>query len=255
MRPETKKEDGRLGQGNDPVLQAIVSDLEAEFKCSVPGHRLDRSIAASIQERQSRLVDADAERPRRCWFRSRLSSAVVGAIVAGMLVASGYRILSPVETALNLSPTTRQIVSLKLGQRLHLSQTVRGFTVTINRVYVNPSMVVIGYTIRGPAVRTFRSFEPFGASSGAQAQMPTLRISHRELSGTQNSWTSGIENGVEGGVLVYHGGLVGSSGTLHLQLDAPAISAVEQTGSGSSSVRFLTIRGPFVFDFHLRGHR
>lgn len=254
MRGETKTEDKWPGEENDAILQAIVSDLEAEFKCLVPAHRLDRQIAVSIRERQSRSVCADGDRhgPRR--FRSRLSSAIAGALVAGTLVAAGYRILSPVETALNLSPTTRQIVSRKLGEPLHLSQTIRGFTVSIERAYVSPGMVVIGYTIRGPAGHTFRSFEPFGASNGTQAQIPALRVSRRQLSGTQNSWTTGVENGVEGGVLVYHG-LAGYSGKLHLQLDVPAISADEQTGSGPRSVRFLTIPGPFVFDFHLASER
>lgn len=253
MERETPSEQSEFD--NDSEFRSMVSDLTTLYKCPVPTQRIQAVVQSSLS--QNRPVSRTAPALNRKWLKwipnMRLEAILPAALAVVFLVAATSAASSLVERALNLSPAAQPVLSGNLGEHVHLSQTVQGFTVTVERIYASSKLVIVGYTIKGPSERSFVSFEPFAGPRSENSRMPTLR-EHLgvELRGTPNSWTTGVQNGAIGGLLVYDTGTV-RAGTrvLHLHLTMPAVSAIERTGNHLNSFRFVTVRGPFVFQLRV----
>ncbi len=70
------------------------------------------------------------------------------------LVLSLFLVIGATAYAVNLwevMPFWRPIEEAGLGQEVHLSQTLNGFTVTLERVYADANQVLVGFTVRGPS--------------------------------------------------------------------------------------------------------
>ncbi|MFN8536236.1 MAG: DUF4179 domain-containing protein [Thermomicrobiales bacterium] len=78
-------------------------------------------------------------------------------------------LITSIGQAFGMAAGTNRIVTQHLGKELGVSQTVNGFTVTIERVYADANQIVIGYSVSGPPDRTFNNFLAFGAQRGRTA--------------------------------------------------------------------------------------
>lgn len=194
--------------------------------------------------------------------------AILAAVVVVLLVFAGGTVATvPLVTrSLNQSSKTQRIVADGLGKEVNLASTVDGFTVTLERVYADPGMIAIGFTISSPPGHDFKSFNVYGNVFG-QGSDPTLTDGRGHTyslgpHGFQFNLGTGVEGGTTGNVLIYDAaGLPGGSGEISLHLSIAALSVYEQVapdhrpagtsycGEQTSPIRCFNVAGPFTFDF------
>jgi hypothetical protein len=171
-----------------------------------------------------------------------------------------------------MDPGTQRIIFDGRGKAVDLSQTVDGFTVSIQRVYADANQITIGYTISGPPGRTFNNFQLFGGYAGAPgraptATLPTLTDAHgHTFTARPTSWGAGVEDGLGAYLLRYDmAGVPGNPTELRLRLEATAIEAIEAIGPQTPSSMdghacqphddeagdpcVTLVHGSFTFDF------
>lgn len=244
----------------DPTWDHLVHDLIRLERATPPPPHLRAEIARALADHAVR--DPLPSRLHR-WPVGRSTPRRLVVVAASLLMAfvlagATLAIRDVLERALNMEPTTRQIAALDLAQPVGLARTVDGFTVTVEQVYADPIQVVVGYTIRGPADRSFSNFHPFDLEG---ADRPTLLDADgNSLPHGPMSWGAGVEEGTGGYVEVFDGAdLPEGRQQVALRFEIPAISVIEQVkeatadlslarGKCETNVCWRTVSGPFVFD-------
>ncbi|MFN8516170.1 MAG: DUF4179 domain-containing protein [Chloroflexia bacterium] len=259
---------------DEQVDPALVADLDS-LHHPVPPAQLRAAIAQSIAQRAATM-------PRRSpvarrWNRlfpptPRLAAVLVALLAFTMLAAAAAPLVtSIVDQAFGMAAGTNRIVTQHLGKELGVSQTVNGFTVTIERVYADANQIVIGYSVSGPPDRTFNNFLAFGAQRG---QTPMLvDDTGREFQHSPIGWGAGVEAGKGGYLLLYDAApLGGNPAELNVHLTIGSLDVIERVNGGTQTVAgaaarptaqkggdagpycgpevcIYSVAGPFTFDF------
>lgn len=200
----------------DPTITRLVGDLDTLYTATAPP--TVRAALARTLTGEGRTAQSAPARRYQAW---RGPLAPVAAVLAVAALVGG--------TALADRPLVDQVFGLftggadvasapTQGQQVNLTQSACGYTMTINRVYGDANRVVVGYTITGPAGRTFTSF------SG----MPTLTDAWgKELHAIVGAGTA-TTSGTSGNATVFDASAVAATGgQLALRLSAPTIEAME----------------------------
>lgn len=256
-----------LDEKADVDLVRLVCALDAISAAVQPpvGLRasVERALKEHIAERQEQAVPAGAFLPPVGLLR-RLSVVAAALLALVLLAGAAYAVAPILNRAFGMDPGTRQILQSNLGREVNLSQTVDGFTVTIQRVYADANRVVIGYTVSGPPDRTFNSF---------MFDRPRLSDGEGRALPGAGGLGAGVDTGT-GGYLSWFDGsaITGNPVELQLHLEVPSITAIERTGQPptallrdpsspregvaiaprideASWIHQLTIPGPFDFRF------
>jgi Domain of unknown function (DUF4179) len=222
---------------------ALVHDLDRLHHPTSPPH-LRPAIARAIEQRAAALrTPALAARhwPRFALPR-RAAVALVALLAFTMLAAAAAPLVtSIVDKAFGMDPGTNRIVTEHLGQELGLSQTVNGFTVTIERVYADANQIVIGYSVSGPSDRSFNNFLAFGPQRG---QTPVLvDDTGREFQHSPIGWGAGVEAGKGGYLLLYDATpIAGNPANLTLHLAIGSLDVIERVNAGTPTVAGSALR-------------
>lgn len=270
-----------LPDARDAAALRAVGDLETVYQhdSSPPLHlgaAMDRAFYAHL-ERVERAPSPISRRRTTTWTPRPI--IVLAALVAVLATVGGvYAAVTTLgDQTLLVNNGTRQIAVANLGRSLNLSRRACGFTVTLNRVYVDAQRIVIAYTVVGQAGRTFQ----IGTSASLRAAGPTLTTAYGdrfesggvEVMGTVPEVAIGHDTGhflsysaraiwVRGVRRPYHPG----PGPLALKLSIPAVQLVEYghgpwpatsaceihdatTGDQKTGVRYrgIEVRGPFTY--------
>jgi len=271
------------GQG-DPALGLIMDDLARLYGGAVqPSHlreAVDRTVYARLGSPQrlnvlhahlhAALPQAD---PQRSLDRPRLKAraprrrvVLVGVLLAAVLgVGSVYAAGSLVDGI--LPPAV-----LGHTQSLDVSQGACGFTMAVTRAYLDRNRAIVGFTITGPAGRSFVAEQalpfltPDASPSLLTAQGASLLLLQTifgDVAGTTQAQTMQFDAG----------SLTTTPGTSTLRLEVPYIAMTEQLNGGAwttspcetyrqdstppqfrpgtKPTRVVTIKGPFTFDLPL----
>lgn len=248
-----------FGESGESDLQRLIDNL-AELHAPEPS---PPDVRASIERAIDDRLRSPAILGRRAatgGFRDshRVVKVAALGVSAFVLLGAAPSIRSRVEQALLLGDDTRVIIERDLGSDVSLSQSVHGFTVTIERVYADTDHVIIAYSIAGQPGHTYQNFHPHDVDGSAS---PTLHDARgNELSLSPTSWGSGVESGEGGYVLVFDAsGVATAEQVLILRLELPALTVIEKHVHGETppmpwarvctgDVCTFTVPGPFTFD-------
>lgn len=140
-----------LGEQADADLLALVGDLDAAYSAPEPPAHL--TLAAALAQRER------APQPRRhaLWPRRfqpalrlpRRVSVVAAALALAVVLTAGSVFAYPlIQHIFDPNPGLTQIMQNPLlYQDVNASQSVGGFTLTVNKAYADANKVVIGYTV------------------------------------------------------------------------------------------------------------
>lgn len=144
---------------NDPALTRLVADLESACRPAAPPPRLRAALRQALHDGMPETREPAGVRRRRRLFApswARRRAGVTVALLTAVIVAGAAYAAAPlVNQAFSGSPGMQQIVSQNLGQQVNVAQSACGFTLTINRIYADENLTVIGYTLSGPDGRRF----------------------------------------------------------------------------------------------------
>lgn len=259
----------------DPTLGRLIDGLDRAYSADAPPALRERVYALAGNS----VAVAQASRLRSAWpvrIGSRRRVTILGsvALAAALLGGAAAADVGPVEWAMSLLTGTGQTGSPIQGQAMNLSQTVCGYTVTLSRVYADANRVVVGYSISGPAGRTFNSL-----TAG-----PTLSDGQGDTLPAMEGAGGGVENTASGAATVFDASAITDIGNqIRLHLTFPSIQAVEPSGNSpptgacervvpdgqigkavpanqsgavdqagqdsAPQVRIISVTGPFSFDF------
>lgn len=248
--------DGR----NDPALARLIADLDRFHRPAPPPlplrARVEHALGARIAEQRHHPAAA-RRRHLPLWPPHRAGVTAAAVLAVFVLCAAAAPVAFPIlEQAFNMRPDTQRIIAENRGTRVNLSQTVNGFTVTIERVYADAHQIIIGYTVSGPPGRAFNNFS---LSDRQGRNLPTLTDTRgAELPQALVSWGAGVDvrEGKGGYVRVYDGaGVTGAPTEITLRWEVPVLDVYERTAApiaGAScdgQTCAYNVAGPFAFDF------
>lgn len=148
-----------MGDG-DSDLETVVTDLGRMGQ-------LCRSSTLSAQH-EARVVHALRERaaerarhhtghhtsnwlPRYLFAQHRsLALIAVAVVTLGALVGGAYATVTTLSRVFDMG-AANNVITQNLGTRVNQSQTVAGYTMTVERAYADSNRVILAYTIRPPA--------------------------------------------------------------------------------------------------------
>jgi len=275
MNPPDEDYSDLIGERPDSDALRLVRDLDRVYDGALPPHRdiaIQRALAESAREVRSRPQHRVVTLLRRPLVR--VVAVLLIPMVFGGGIYAAYAAISLVDQALSSTLASRQIVEHHLGETINLSQSRCGFTARLGSVYADPHRTVIGYTLRGPAGRTF-----FGGIAGSDIA-PMLEDAHRgQLLPAEGVFAFGSHGNQTGDFLAFETDLGLPPGAkpwvrwlavprdnLSLRLTMPAIQMTERydrpapTGRSCEQYsrvgranghwwRDVTISGPFSFAF------
>lgn len=181
MTSPNERGDALLAEESDLEGQQVVAALARVYGTSAPPH-----VHASVHQalRQQRAIPVRDSRHRAWWphwRRRRLAIATAALVGAALLGGGAYAVSSRVDQAFHLAGPrsgTAWIADQHLGQDMHLSQSVCGFTMTVQQAYADANRVLLGYTLAGPPGRHFlygvRAVIPRLATQNGAALAPEM---------------------------------------------------------------------------------
>src|SRR5687768_8068425 len=143
----------------DPHLARLVADLDTISTSAQPPPFLPAAIERAIMDRdvttQSHYMKTSWSQRLRSWrprpLRLNAMSATATLLVAVLLLTgAAYAVAPLLSSVFQLEQGLQHIDESKLGQEVYLSQTINGWTMTVERIYADDNRVVIGYTATGP---------------------------------------------------------------------------------------------------------
>lgn len=213
---------------------------------------------------RARLLNASrARRPARPI--SRLRWALLFPVLALVMAVTAYAM-----TALwGRMPFWQPVEENELGTALHLSQTMNGYTVTLERAYADANQILIGFTVTGPEDRPVMASGTLRGPDGNVVQ----ELVGTGLSGQSELLGLSLPPGVQAHVLAFDAsGLPATVAELPLRFEVnlvwweePAAGGVQpQEPEGTppaeetdvkrvvvQPMRLNSVAGPFVFDFNV----
>jgi hypothetical protein len=183
--------------------------------------------------------------PPRWVAAHRVASIVLAAFLAiGLMAGSVYAVRTLLDQVINSDPGTKQADLEQQFVPVKQSQTIGGFTVTVEKAYADANRVVIAVTVKKPAGHIYNSaFPDFTLTINQGVKLP------------QNSGSGyGNRNGDDAYVDSYDGAAItGNPKTLSLHLELNAIYVAQQDGD-NSTFRSYTVAGSASFDFSVPFH-
>lgn len=212
------------------------------------------SYSTSWQKLQARIETHGGTTSSRSTYRSRSPYRIaVGASIAASLlfacvvvVGSTYASVLPILTRiLNIEPGTRQVLQTNLYQNIHQSQTLQGFTLTLEKAYADSNRVIVGYTITSPPGHQYAPMLTNALITTAEGlslpPLGTLGTFDKNLGATAAPFDAS--------------GIVGSPKVLHLHFTIGGFYVDERnviTKDGNDAS--FTLKGPLAFDFIVPFH-
>lgn len=243
-----------LADGNTSAEIDMINDLDALYMAPEPPAHLNASITWAIRERAAER--RKAPRPQRWfdpgrWMPRRLATVAVSLLAVVILAGAGYAGLPVLQEAFNMNTGTDEIITSDLGSEVHVSQTVDGFTVTVERVYADPHQIVIGYTIQGPEGRQFNhimAWSEYEDEPAGRAIAPLLTdMQGNEIHGGLAPQGPGMQDGVAAGLLTFDGTVIPDDEVeIDVRLRIKRLSAYERLGN--DRFQEVVVDGPMVFE-------
>lgn len=214
-----------LDESSDDVdLVSLIRDLDAASATVRPPASLPASIEQALRERVAER-ERRGKRARPSLLLSRLPRhlGAVAAVLLALVLLTGvaYAVVPILSRAFGRDPGLQPILQANLGKEVNHSQTVDGFTVSIQRVYADANRVVIGYTVSGPPGRTFTNFF---------LDKPRLVAANGAILPYRARTDAGTDSGTGGYVMWYDAAdIAGNPKELDLRLEIPGIQAIQPT--------------------------
>lgn len=232
----------------------LAGDLNTIYTAAEPPADLRASIHWALRERA-----ADRKRepvttrrfdPGR-WMPRRFATLTISVIAVIVLIGASYASLPVLQEAFHINSGTDAIVANDLGQEVSISQTVQGFTMTVERVYADPNQIVIGYTLQGPAGRDFNhimAWSVYDGTPAGRAVAPLLTdMQGHEIDGGFAPEGPGMQDGVAAGLLTFDGSSIDNSvQDINVRLHIGRLSAYERLGR--DQYQEVVVDGPLEFD-------
>lgn len=250
-----------LDETTDPALLRVAAQLDHDlnllYTIAEPPPQLITAIRTTAQRQPMRAMHRSAW----AWLQPlrempyRLRAATIALLGVVLLGGAGYTLLPVLAEAFGLHTGTQAILTNNLGRDVTLSQTIEGFTITIERVYADANQIVIGYTITGPANRTFNNIMAWGeldqTPGHAVARSPILTdAAGNEIDGGLGGAQPGMHGNTAAALLTYDGvGIDNTAPVVQLHLRIGELSAYERLGD--DQFRDVTVNAPFEFDLRV----
>lgn len=275
---------------DDPALERAVADLDILYAgVTQPPHQraaVDRAVyqrlaappGSNAQARpihahlHAALPQTDARWSPGAQWPPRARRRRRGAILAGVLLVAILGV-GGVYASGSLVDQTFPPVALRHSQSFNLSQGACGFTMTVTRAYLDGSRAIVGFTVSGPAGRTFINAQslPFELpneyltlTTAQGTPLPLLQAVSDDVVGTTQAQTLQFDAGP----------VPRTTSAAPLRLEVPYIAMTEQStggawttspcetyhpdssvsmGGGSSGkpTRVVAVTGPFAFDLQM----
>lgn len=241
-----------VAEDADPDLLHTIYKLDKALRTAYSAEvplQLRDSLRQVLEEHLSRRPAlGPGHRKNLATTGLRRFSILAGAL-ALILVLGGaaYQQISGLDAAFRMNPGTEQIVLQNLGTDMDLSQTVKGYTVTVKRVYADMNEIVIGCVVSGPPQLRFHNFILWGEGF----HTPTLTDNQGNVfSAAPLSWGHGVENGRTGAYLELFQGetIKPNTKALKLHFQIQSVEAIQDIGL-VPELKSYRVPGPFVFDF------
>lgn len=256
-----------LSEQHDPELQQLVDQLDTlgqQFTNIPMPPAYDEQIARSLHTHALTSKNVKSSIWQRRGLRPRRAIVYMAAIVAAIAVLTGATLALGIPAFPWNFGLLQQFGQLPQSQEVNLAQSACGYTLRVSRVYADPNVFIIGYTVT----------DPDGKATEAGLQNPSVS----DTSGVILPESDYAGEANLGGTVQYQafdtGNIPGHPSTLNLHLAVPAIALLRQhsvpsscsdedtTQQGASPVPSVTesgadavaVRGPFVFDLKVAYH-
>ncbi len=236
---------GQRGQDTSRIVSALDRTLAPTYG-PVPPPTVVATIQRLTAERQRQPMQTRVARSFNPAgrFPRRLSvlPMVLALLVMVAIPVAAYQAIPVIQRVLNTDGGMRHVVANKLGQTLNLSQSIAGYTVTLQWAYADTNRVVVAYAIQQP--------------DGQPLQRRVLSDSSlTDVAGHTLTFLGGPEN--EGGGAYVESfdatGVVSRDGQLNLHLAVPLFAALGQRDSANPQATPVVVpqadSRQFVFNF------
>lgn len=244
-----------LDEQADAETQALVQQLDVVYTTpSVPAHlTLARALEGrAAQPEGKRQARKRHLQPLARWFFAprplpqRLASIAIALLLALLLtVGSTYAVGTILDKVFNLEPGTHQIAVRNLYQPINQSQTIQGFTITVEQGYADSNRVIVAFTVKKPAGHVYNHVSPEGVTLTTQGGL-VLPYYYGDGYGNK-AGDEGYANFFDAS------SITGNLQELHLHLVVQVLDIAQQDGD-DSTLRTYQISGPVSFDFSLTFH-
>lgn len=250
-----------LDGDRDSTLARLVGNLDRLYRPSAPPAEAWLMVARALANRSvARRAVAARDRRLPAVLSHHLGIVVTVLLAVLVLAAAAAPVVAPLlDQIFARNPRAQRIDGQRLGRDINLSQTVNGFTVTVGRVYADANQIVIGYTVTGPAGR---SFAVIAARDSQGPGLPTLTDAQgRRFPVAPALVESPATMGNQASGLLYYetASITGAPNMLSLHLTIGSLWVAERpAGSGTpgrvsescvSRDCAYSVPGPFVFNF------
>lgn len=183
--------------------------------------------------------------PPRWVAAHRVASIALAAFLAvGLMAGSVYAVTSLLDQVIGYDPGAKQVNLDNQFVAVNQSQTIGGFTITLNKAYADANRVIIAGTVKKPSDHTYNNASPIAALTTNQgAPLPGL-----------NGVGYGNRSGGDAFVDSYDGAAItGNPKTLRLHLEISGLDVAQQDGD-DSTIQTYTVSGSASFDFSVPFH-
>lgn len=233
-------------QDNTNTLE-LVNDLDSLYTRSQPPMHL-RHRGSQIWHTHS-----TKRKPRLNWFQPmyrqpyRASRIAIIAALLAIVVLTGsvfaYALEPLLSRVFNMESGSQKVLQDNLFQPIGQSQTINGFTVTLERAYADANRVIIGYTIVKPKGHIYNS-TMLSDTSLTTEQGITLR--------PIDGYGYGNRAGPDATAPSFDASIIqGTPKELHLRFEATGIDVAEQNGP---SIKFFQVKSLLAFNFTVVFH-
>lgn len=237
-----------LGERGDPAMTYVIGELDAAYNTAEPPATLRTDLARAVRER-AEARQPDTRQAGGGWSRLRLprrASVIVAAVLAAVLAlgAGAYALEPLISQVFRMEPGTQQILEMKLAQSVHVTRSLGGFTMTVEKVYADSNRVVVGYTVQAP---------PDHAYSGVSLVNAILTTDQGGVLPGSTAFGSGETNHQEAEVAFFDASsITGNPSALQLHLTGDGLGG--NVDAGSPSVHPFQVLGALAFDFSVAFH-
>ncbi len=184
--------------------------------------------------------------PPRWVAAHRVAVIALAAILAvGLMAGSVYAVTTLLDQVIGYDPGTKQVDLEHQYIEVNQSQTIGGFTVTLEKAYADANRVIIAGTVKKPSGHIYNHAMLLGA-----ALTTDQGVTLKQIGGDGY----GNRNGNDAYVSWFDGAAInGAPKTLSLHLTATGLDVTQQDGD-DSTVQNYTVPGSVSFDFSVPFH-
>lgn len=257
-----------LDGSDDPTLTMLVARLDGQLGFRV-GQAPDQLVGSIRRMARDEAAAQTAPKRWRSWrlptwslrkFGSVAPVVVACVLIVALLTGASYAAYPAFQRLFDLNSDVGVIFPQGPGEKVNISRSKAGFTMTVRYVSADANQIVIGYTLSGPKGRHFNTIQAWGKydeTPGHQiTESPILMDANgKELDGgVAPVGNVSAPSGEFANMLIYSmPKLPAGASAIQVHLTVQTMTAYQPLAG--KTFRANVVNGPFLFDLNIPIHQ